>query len=96
LDKNMGMILIVWDKLFGTFQAEIDGLPIQYGLYEKQISQNPANVIFHEWVSIYKDVRKTKGLKNKWLYVTKPPGWSHDGSTMTSKELRDHMKAQNN
>lgn len=92
LDKNMGMILIFWDKLFGTFQAEIDGLPIQYGLYEKQISQNPVNVIFHEWVEIYKDVRKTKGLKNKWLYITKPPGWSHDGSTMTSKELRDHIK----
>lgn len=94
LDKNMGMILIVWDKLFGTFQAEIDGLAIEFGLYEKKINNNPANVIFHEWVSIYKDVRKTKGLKNKWLYVTKPPGWSHDGSTMTSKELRNHIKAQ--
>ena len=96
LDKNMGMILILWDKLFGTFQAEIDGLPIQYGLYEKQISQNPVNVIFHEWVSIYKDVRKAKGLKNKWLYITKPPGWSHDGSTMTSKELRDHIRQAQN
>jgi sterol desaturase/sphingolipid hydroxylase (fatty acid hydroxylase superfamily) len=96
LDKNMGMILIIWDKLFGTFQAEIDGLPIQYGLYEKQISQNPVNVIFHEWVEIYKDVRKAKGLKNKWLYVTKPPGWSPDGSTMTSKELRDHIKQAQN
>ena len=94
LDKNMGMILIVWDKLFGTFQAEIDGLAIEFGLYEKKISNNPANVIFHEWVSIYKDVRKTKGLKNKWLYVTKPPGWSHDGTTMTSKELRNHLKTQ--
>lgn len=96
LDKNMGMILILWDKLFGTFQAEIDGLPIQYGLYEKQISQNPVNVIFHEWAAIYKDVRQTKGLKNKWLYVMKPPGWSHDGSTMTSKELRDHIKQAQN
>lgn len=92
LDKNMGMILILWDKLFGTFQAEIDGLPIQYGLYEKQISQNPAHVIFHEWAAIYKDVRRVKGFKNKWLYITKPPGWSHDGSTMTSKELRDQIK----
>lgn len=96
LDKNMGMILILWDKLFGTFQAEIDGLPIEFGLYEKKISNNPANVIFHEWVSIYKDVRKVKGFKNKWLYVTKPPGWSHDGSTMTSKELREHLKQAKN
>ncbi|WP_300665191.1 sterol desaturase family protein [Fluviicola sp.] len=96
LDKNMGMILIVWDKLFGTFQKEIDNLPIEYGLYEKEISQNPANVIFHEWVSIYKDVRKVKGFRNKWLYITKPPGWSHDGSTMTSKELREHLKQVKN
>ncbi len=96
LDKNMGMILIVWDKLFGTFQEEIDGLPIEYGLYEKEISQNPATVIFHEWVAIYKDVRKVKGIRNKWLYITKPPGWSHDGSTMTSKELREHLKQVKN
>lgn len=91
LDKNMGMILIIWDKLFGTFQAEIDGLPIQYGLYEKQVTQNPADVIFHEWVSIYRDVKQAKGFRNKWGYLTKPPGWSPDGSTMTSKELRQHI-----
>lgn len=92
LDKNMGMILIIWDKLFGTFQKEIDGLPIEFGLYGKKIDNNPLNVIFHEWASIYRDVRKTEGLKNKWLYITKPPGWSHDRSTMTSKELRDQLK----
>lgn len=92
LDKNMGMILIIWDKLFGTFQAEIDDLPIKFGLYEKKVTNNPADVIFHEWVSIYKDVKNAKGLKNKWLYVMKPPGWSHDGSSMTSKQLRNQFK----
>ncbi len=92
LDKNMGMILIVWDKLFGTFQAEIDDLPIEFGLYGKKIDNNPANVIFHEWVSIFQDVRKVKGFRNKWLYILKPPGWSHDGSTMTSEQLRNHIK----
>lgn len=96
LDKNMGMILIIWDKLFGTFQAEIDDLPIEFGLYEKKIDNNPANVIFHEWVSIYQDVRKVKGFRNKWLYILKPPGWSHDGSTMTSKQLRNHIKQAEN
>lgn len=96
LDKNMGMILIIWDKLFGTFQAEIDGLPIQYGLYEKQVTQNPVNVIFHEWVSIFRDVKQAKGLKNKWGYLTKPPGWSPDGSTMTSRELRNHINQKQN
>lgn len=97
LDKNMGMILIIWDKLFGTFQEEIEGLPIAYGLYEKRVTQNPADVIFHEWVSIYRDMKRAKGLKNKWLYIAKPPGWSPDGSSMTSKELRNQInQTQNN
>lgn len=92
LDKNMGMILIVWDKLFGTFQAELDEVPIQFGLYEKKLDNNPVNVIFHEWIAIVKDVRKVKGFKNKWRTIFNPPGWSHDGSTLTSKQLRDQLK----
>lgn len=88
LDKNMGMVLIIWDKLFGTFQPEIDDLPIAFGLYEKKINQNPAQVIFHEWVAMWKDVKKAKGFKNKWNYIVQPPGWSHDGSTLTSEQLR--------
>ena len=89
LDKNMGMILIVWDKIFGTFQEELDAVPIKFGLYEKTLDNHPVNVIFHEWVAIFKDVKRTKGFKNKWNYIVRPPGWSHDGSTLTSKQLRD-------
>jgi len=88
LDKNMGMILIVWDKLFGTFQEELEEVPIQYGLYEKTLDNNPVNVIFHEWVAIFKDVKRVKGFRNKWNYVVRPPGWSHDGTTLTSEQLR--------
>lgn len=92
LDKNMGMVLICWDQLFGTFQPEIDGLPIQFGLYEKTIDNNPVNVIFHEWIALFKDVRKAKGFRNKWNYILRPPGWSHDGSTLTSTQLRKELK----
>jgi sterol desaturase/sphingolipid hydroxylase (fatty acid hydroxylase superfamily) len=91
LDKNMGMILIIWDKLFGTFQAELDHVPMEFGLYEKEINHNPATVIFHEWKAIFSDVKNAKGIKNKWHYLTKPPGWSHDGSTLTSEELRKRL-----
>lgn len=91
LDKNMGMILIIWDKLFGTFQAELDHIPMEFGLYEKEINYNPTTVIFHEWKAIFNDVKNAKGLKNKWNYLTKPPGWSHDGSTLTSEELRKRL-----
>ncbi|HEU4718272.1 MAG TPA: sterol desaturase family protein [Bacteroidia bacterium] len=87
LDRNMGMFLIVWDKLFGTFQAEEE--KVVYGLTKNIESHHPANVIFHEFKSIYHDVRKAPGFRNKLMYIFGPPGWSHDGSKKTSKQLRE-------
>lgn len=92
LDKNMGFFLIIWDKLFGTFQPELPAKeyePIRYGLTTPLKNVNPVNVIFHEWVSIFKDLRrKDIGWKTKFAYLFKPPGWSHDGTRQTSEELR--------
>ena len=92
LDKNMGFFFIIWDKMFGTFQEELseeEYEPIRYGLTKPLQSQNPANIIFHEWVSIWKDVRRKDISWNiKLKYLFKPPGWSHDGTRMTSDELR--------
>ncbi len=92
LDKNMGMFLIVWDKFFGTFQPELPPQQyqfIQYGLTTNINSQNPLKVIFHEWVSIWKDMTQ-KGInwQARWKYLFGPPGWSHDGSRKTSNQLR--------
>ncbi len=91
LDKNMGMFLIIWDKLFGTFQPELSEEeygPINYGLTKKIENPNAASVIFHEWKQIIKDVSQ-KGIswKERMQYIFGPPGWSHDGSRMTSKQL---------
>jgi sterol desaturase/sphingolipid hydroxylase (fatty acid hydroxylase superfamily) len=93
LDRNMGMFLIIWDKFFGTFQPELPKdhyQPIRYGLTKPLEKETPVTVVFHEWSSIGKDLRK-KGLslKQKWMYLFGPPGWSHDGSRLTSKQLRD-------
>jgi len=94
LDKNMGMILIVWDKLFKTFEAEQSDIEIQFGIYEKTVGGNPLKVIFHEWAAIWDDVRHTKGIRNKLNYMLRPPGWSHDGSRKTSKQLREDLKSE--
>lgn len=96
LDKNMGMIFIVWDKLFGTFQAEEESEPVKYGL-TKNLDQpyHPFKSIFHEWVQIAKDLMKPVGFKEKFMYVFGPPGWSHDGSTKTSGQLREEMIEKN-
>ncbi len=92
LDKNMGMFLIIWDKLFGTFQPEMNSeeyQPIKYGLTSNVKNPNAVNLVFHEWQSITKDVsRKDLTFRQKINYLFKPPGWSHDGSRLTSDELR--------
>jgi len=92
LDKNMGMFLIVWDKLFGTFQPELPAekyQPIKYGLTKNLENPNAVNIVFHEWNQIVKDVfQKNITLKQRMLYLFGPPGYSHDGSRSTSNEMR--------
>lgn len=92
LDRNMGMFLIVWDQLFGTFQPELDPAdyqPRKYGLTKPLEKTGPVDIVFHEWAAIRQDLgRRDVGWRDKWQYVFGPPGWSHDGSRMTSQQLR--------
>lgn len=92
LDKNMGMFLIVWDKLFNTFQKELsadDYQPIHYGLTKNIEKSNVFTIIFHEWIQITKDVlQKNISFKQRMGYLFGTPGWSHDGSRQTSKDLQ--------
>jgi sterol desaturase/sphingolipid hydroxylase (fatty acid hydroxylase superfamily) len=93
LDRNMGMFLIIWDKLFGTFQAELpepEYQPLKYGLTKPMEKETPVTLIFHEWRNLGKDFRrKDISWKQKCAYLLGPPGWSHDGSRLTSKQLRE-------
>lgn len=83
IDKNMGMVLIIWDRLFGTFQEELspeEYEPIKYGLVKPLANQNLFTVIFHEWINIWNDVkRRDIGWKARLRYVFGPPGWKHEG-----------------
>ncbi|MEZ4902006.1 MAG: hypothetical protein R2822_09740 [Spirosomataceae bacterium] len=88
LDKNMGMCLIIWDRLFGTFQEEIEAEPVRYGLTSSLKDTSLLHTIFHEWKAIAKDLKRDVNWKTKLKYVLNPPGWSHDGSTLTSNQLR--------
>jgi sterol desaturase/sphingolipid hydroxylase (fatty acid hydroxylase superfamily) len=92
LDKNMGMFLIIWDKMFGTFQPELPAAqyqPIKYGLTTPLKKNTADHIIMHEWVSIFKDIfRKDISWTDRMNYLFGPPGWSHDGSRKTSDQLR--------
>ncbi len=92
LDKNMGMCLIIWDKIFGTFQEELPGEPVKYGLTKPlDFPYHPIKAIFHEWSNIAKDIRRKIPFTAKIKYLLMPPGWSHDGSTKTASDLRKEL-----
>jgi hypothetical protein len=89
LDKNLGMILIVWDKVFGTFQAEDScDEKIEYGLTTKEELNMPIQVVTHEWKILFKDINQTKGLKMKIKILFSPPGWLPHDNSQTSKVLQ--------
>lgn len=88
LDRNHAGILIIWDRMFGTFQEEEEHP--NYGLTANIKSFNPLYIATHEWIAIFKDLRKHP--KYFWSYLFGPPGWSHDGSRKTSEQLRAEMR----
>ena len=87
LDMNNGAMLIIWDRLFGTFREEMT-LNHHYGLCKKIEDPTPISINFKEFSDIIRDVKKVRSLKHKFMYVFGAPGWSHDGSTKTAKQLR--------
>ena len=73
LDKNYGGILIIWDRLFGTWEPE--GERVRYGLTTQLRRFHPVRVAFHEYVALARDVRATKGVSTKFKLLLKGPGW---------------------
>ena len=86
LDRNYAGILIIWDRMFGTFERE-EARP-DYGLTQNIESHNPMVVAFHEWRAMWKDLRGAKTWRGRFGYLFAPPGWKEDGTGKTSKDLR--------
>ncbi|PWK19740.1 sterol desaturase family protein [Xanthomarina spongicola] len=90
LDRNHAGIFIIWDKLFGTFQAELKEEKVVYGLVTNIHTFNPIKVAFIEWYYMLKDTFSgTKSFSNRIKYLIKPPGWKHDGTGKISTDLRE-------
>lgn len=86
LDRNHAGVFIVWDKWFGTFEPEKE--KVVYGLTRNIDSYNPFWVAFHEWIGVFRDALRQGPWRMRLAYLLKPPGWSPDGSSRTSDELR--------
>jgi len=96
LDKNMGMVLIIWDRIFSTFHEENLPEPVKYGITKQPDDIGPVNILFHEWKALLHDVKKAPGVGNKFKYLFNPPGWSHDGSTQTARAMQREYIAGSN
>ena len=92
LDANYAGVLIIWDRLFGSFIPEDKENPCRYGIVKQIASFNPLVIAFHEWAGLIGDVASAKSLKAAFFYIFGPPGWSEDGSRLTSKMLKERDK----
>ncbi|HEX6390479.1 MAG TPA: sterol desaturase family protein, partial [Solirubrobacteraceae bacterium] len=73
LDKNYAGILILFDRLHGTFEPE--GERVRYGLTTNIQTFNPVRVAFHEYAAIWRDVRAARSWRERAGYLLRGPGW---------------------
>jgi sterol desaturase/sphingolipid hydroxylase (fatty acid hydroxylase superfamily) len=88
LDRNYAGVLMVWDRMFGTFVAERDDEPVRYGLVHDIQTFNPIRIAFHEWAAIIREVVAARSLREVAGIVFGPPGWRADGQGQTAKNIR--------
>jgi sterol desaturase/sphingolipid hydroxylase (fatty acid hydroxylase superfamily) len=75
LDRNHGSILILWDRLFGTFEEEDE--PVVYGLTANIDSYRPTRIATHEWADIAADVAAADSWHDRWSFLLRRPGWAY-------------------
>ena len=83
-------------NFIGTFAEEDEKEKVVFGLTENIKTVHPIKIVFHEWINIYTDLKKASTFKAKFMYIFGPPGWSHDGSKKTARQLREEMIKNSN
>lgn len=75
IDKNLGQILCVWDRMFGTFQEELEDVPPQFGVLKQAATWNPVHINFQHFWSLLKDAWRTGNSWDKIRIWFMPTGW---------------------
>ena len=94
LDANYGGVLILFDRIFGTFVPETE--PCQFGLVKPQTSNNPLRVQFDEWRALLHDVVHAKDWRSRINFLFRAPGWQPDGRGQTTAQLRAEKNLNSN
>ena len=88
LDRNYGAMFIFWDRLFGTYEPEVER-PI-YGLTKNVDSYNPVTLTLHEVRAMLRDVARPGPLRQRLMYLFGPPGWKPSGATLAAGGAAAH------
>jgi sterol desaturase/sphingolipid hydroxylase (fatty acid hydroxylase superfamily) len=80
LDRNFGGVLIIFDRLFGTYTPERADEPCHYGVLGAEPTNNPVSIALREWVALGRDLMSSQSLAEVRGYVFGPPGWRPDRS----------------
>lgn len=89
LDANFGGVLVIFDRLFGTYIPERADVPCDYGTVTPTVSsRNPFVVNFSPWIGLFKDLRTARSLHEVWMYTFGPPGWRPNGEGLTTADIR--------
>ena len=72
LDRNFGKILLIWDRLFGTYRPERSDVPIAFGLTHPRKNNNPFVIAYEEFWDMFRDALRSKRVE----YLVRPPGWT--------------------
>ena len=88
LDRNHAGVLIIWDRMFGTFSEERDVEPVEYGLTKDINTHNPIAVAVGEYLGLWRDIRAAEKQVDKLRYFFLAPGWHHSKEDRRSNILR--------
>ena len=75
IDKNYCNLLPVWDRIFGTYQEQLDSESPLYGVSRDINTDSLVDMYFGEFIGLFRDIRRAPGLMNKLAYLFMPPGW---------------------
>ena len=92
LDRNYAGVLMVWDRMFGTFAEERAAEPPRYGIVKNIDTFNPIRIAFHEWTAMVRDVIAARSWREAAGSVFGPPGWRPDGRGPTSANIRNEWR----
>jgi sterol desaturase/sphingolipid hydroxylase (fatty acid hydroxylase superfamily) len=94
LDANYGGVLVIFDRLFGTYIEERADVPCRYGWVHPITSANPLKVEFAQWAWLARDLRRARSVREVLGNLFMPPGWKASGESGTTEALRERAGVQ--